>query len=342
MIEVYAPMLVGKAPKNYLDKFKNEKIIGTVKKDGYWSQLVKDKNEVHLYSRSISKKTGYYNDNIDKVPHIKEWARENLPNGTTLVGEIYYPGGTSKNVTTVLGALPQKAIERQDGECGKLHFYLHDILAYNGEDYVMNEVAYSYRYSNLCRYIDIRTPLIKEVEVAECVDNTYLDLAAYAEKVMSDGEEGMVYRTESGLYVPGKRQPQTMFKIKRSVDNVDLTIMSILAPEYAYNGKNPDKWPFKDKDGVPITKAAYYGWAGGFTLGAFLPDGQTRTVCAVTSGITDDIKKKAGEHPEAFIGGVVEVSCMSADSERKTLRHPYFVRMRPDKDKLECKVDDIF
>ena len=141
-------MLVGRAPKNYEDMFKNTPIIGTVKIDGYWSQLVKDNNKVHLYSRTVSKKTGYYSDNIEKVPHIKDWAMNELPNGTCIIGEVYYPNGTSKNVTSILGALPEKAIERQKGEYGKIHFYMHDILAYSGEDYVMNNVTYSYRYSN--------------------------------------------------------------------------------------------------------------------------------------------------------------------------------------------------
>lgn len=342
MIEVYAPMLVGKAPKNYKDKFANEKIIGTVKKDGYWSQLVKDNNEIHLYSRSISKKTGYYSDNIDKVPHIKNWAMDNLPNGTTLIGEIYYPDGTSKNVTSILGAVPQKAIERQDGEYGKLHFYLHDILAYDGCDYVMNEVDYSHRYSNLCLNIDIRTPLIDEIEIATCCDNTYCDLEKCAERAIADGEEGMVFRTESGLYAPGKRQPQTMFKIKRGVDDVDLIILDILDPEYLYTGKVGDAWPYKDEDGNLITKAAYHHWAGGFSLGALDGSGSYIKVCNVTSGLTDDIKKRAAESPDDFIGQVVQVNCMSFDSIRKTLRHPYFVKMRPDKPAQDCKVQDIF
>lgn len=203
-------MLVGKAPKNYENMLKNTPIIGTIKKDGYWSQLVKDENEVHLYSRTVSKKTGYYSDNIDKVPHIKDWAMNELPNGTCIIGEVYYPNGTSKNVTSVLGALPEKAIERQKGEYGKIHFYMHDILAYSGEDYVMNNMTYDYRYSNLCGHIDIATPLIPELEVARCYDNAYLDLDRVTTDKLAAGEEGMVFRVENGLYAPGKRQPKVI------------------------------------------------------------------------------------------------------------------------------------
>ena len=256
-LNIYSPMLVGRAPKNYEDMFKSTPIIGTVKKDGYWSQLVKDENEVHLYSRTVSKKTGYYSDNIEKVPHIKDWAMNELPNGTCIIGEIYYPNGTSKNVTSVLGALPEKAIERQNGEYGKIHFYMHDILAYNDEDYVMNKITYDYRYSHLCEHIDIETQLIPELEVAKCYDNAYLNLDKVATNMLAAGEEGMVFRVENGLYAPGKRQPKVMFKIKQAQNDIDFVITEILPPEYLYTGKEADTWEYKDQKGNLITKAAY-------------------------------------------------------------------------------------
>ena len=341
-LTIYEPMLVGKAPKDYKDKFKNEKIIGTIKKDGYWSQLIKDDNEVHLYSRSISKKTGFYSDNIEKVPHLKEWAEENLPNGTAIIGEIYYPGGSSKNVTSVMGALPEKAIERQNNEYGKIHFYMHDILAYAGVDFVESEIPYSKRYSNLCEYIDINTPLIQETEIAKCYDNSYLDLELEVNKAFAAGEEGMVFRTENGLYVPGKRQPKVMFKIKEHMDNIDFVITEVLPPEYLYTGKEAGTWPYKDAEGNLITKAAYNNWAGAFRLGAYDSNGNLVSTGRVSSGVTDWMKELAGKEPEKFVGQTVEVNCMSLDKKNYTFRHPYLVRLRPDKNSKECRLEEIF
>lgn len=341
-LNIYAPMLVGKAPKNYEDMLKNTPIIGTVKIDGYWSQLVKDNNEVHLYSRTVSKKTGYYSDNIDKVPHIKDWAMNELPNGTCIIGEVYYPNGTSKNVTSVLGALPEKAIERQKGEYGKIHFYMHDLLAYNGEDYVMNNMTYDYRYSNLCGYIDIATPLIPELEVARCYDNAYLDLDRVTTYKLAAGEEGMVFRVENGLYAPGKRQPKVMFKIKQAQNDIDFVITEVLPPEYLYTGKESETWGYKDKEGNLITKAAYYGWAGALRLGAYDNAGNLVSVGRVSSGLTDNLKADLAANPEKYIGTVVEVNCMSLDKENKTFRHPYLSRLRPDKPAQDCKLEEIF
>lgn len=341
-LNIYSPMLVGKAPKNYENMFKNTPIIGTVKKDGYFSQLVKDNNEVHLYSRTVSKKTGYYSDNIEKVPHIKDWAMNELPNGTCIIGEVYYPNGTSKNVTSVLGALPEKAIERQKGEYGKIHFYMHDILAYNGEDYVMNNMTYDYRYSNLCEHIDIATPLIPELEVARCYDNAYLDLNKVTIDKLAAGEEGMVFRVENGLYAPGKRQPKVMFKIKQAQNDIDFVITEVLPPEYLYTGKESETWGYKDKEGNLITKAAYYGWAGALRLGAYDKAGNLVSIGRVSSGLTDNLKADLAANPDKYIGTVVEVNCMSLDKGNKTMRHCYLSRLRADKPAQDCKLEEIF
>jgi ATP-dependent DNA ligase len=341
-LNIYSPMLVGKAPKNYENMFKNIPIIGTVKKDGYFSQLVKDNNEVHLYSRTVSKKTGYYSDNIEKVPHIKDWAMNELPNGTCIIGEVYYPNGTSKNVTSVLGALPEKAIERQKGEYGKIHFYMHDILAYNSEDYVMNNMTYDYRYSNLCEHIDIATPLIPELEVARCYDNAYLDLNKVTIDKLAAGEEGMVFRVENGLYAPGKRQPKVMFKIKQAQNDIDFVITEVLPPEYLYTGKESETWGYKDKEGNLITKAAYYGWAGALRLGAYDNAGNLVSVGRVSSGLTDNLKADLAANPDKYIGTVVEVNCMSLDKGNKTMRHCYLSRLRADKPAQDCKLEEIF
>lgn len=335
-------MLVGKAPKNYEDMFKNTPIIGTVKKDGYWSQLVKDENEVHLYSRTVSKRTGYYSDNIEKVPHIKDWAMNELPNGTCIIGEVYYPNGTSKNVTSVLGALPEKAIERQKGEYGKIHFYMHDILAYRGEDYVMNNMTYDYRYGSLCVNLDIDTHLIPELEIARCYANAHLDLDKVTTDKLAAGEEGMVFRVENGLYAPGKRQPKVMFKIKQAQNDIDFVITEVLPPEYLYTGKESETWPYKDKEGNLITKAAYYGWAGALRLGAYDNAGNLVSIGRVSSGLTDNLKADLAANPDKYIGTVVEVNCMSLDKENKTFRHPYLSRLRADKPAQDCKLEEIF
>lgn len=368
---VYEPMKVAKAPNNYLEFLKNEKILGTIKKDGYWETIIKENNQVYMFSRSVSKTTGFYSEKIDNVPHLKNWAMKNLPNGTCLIGEAYYPGGTSKDVTKILGCLSDKAIERQAGSYGNLHYYIHDLLKYNGYDYVVNQVPYSKRYSDLCKYIDIQAEHIPEVEVAGIWDSVYCNLAKVTEQELLDGEEGMVFRTESGLYLPGKRRPNIMFKIKESIDTIDLVITDLLEPEMRYTGKDVEHWPYWVKHSIenpgefwkipvanikdsyvtnnrlpesciPVTKAYYLGWKNAFELSAYDNNGALVPVARVASGLTDQVREDIAKHPDNYLGKVCSISAMSVDPQELSIRHPVFIDIRYDKDPKDCKIKDIF
>ena len=92
--------------------------------DGALYQFVKGTNgSCYLFGRTVSKKTGLLTEKIANVPHIQE-AFAGLPNGSIILGEIYYPGGSSRNVVEIMGCLPQKAIERQNGSKGLIHYYI--------------------------------------------------------------------------------------------------------------------------------------------------------------------------------------------------------------------------
>ena len=45
----------------------------------------------------------------ENVPHIME-IMDRVPVGTIIIGEIYYPGKRSKDVTPIMGSLPDKAL----------------------------------------------------------------------------------------------------------------------------------------------------------------------------------------------------------------------------------------
>jgi ATP-dependent DNA ligase len=350
---LYEPQLVHKAPeKGFKDPIYKEKIIATVKKDGSYYRLVKENNQVFLFSRTVSKSTGFYVEKIDNVPHIKEWAQKYLPNGTCIIGEIYYPGGTSKDTVTVMGSLPQRAIDLQ-ADKGNIHFYIHDILKYNGYDYVVNQIDYDHRYSDVCKHIDIETPLIPEIEIASCIDNTYCNLERCLDDTLAQGEEGLVMRLENGLYLPGKRN-KNMWKIKEHIDSLDFVVMGLLDPEKEYTGKNPESWQYWEtklddsgeeviETNIPVTKDYFLGLKNGLKLGAYdAKYGELQYIARVTSGISDADKKDMTAHPEKWIGHVASVSCMSVDKQAKTLRHPAFLCLREDKNPNECLVSDIF
>ena len=125
------PMKINKIPEGKEDLFPSicasGQYFAQLKKDGYWYQYEKQEDASYLWSRTVSKVTGILAEKSACVPHIMEALAE-IPAGTVLIGEIYYPGKRSKDVTPIMGSLPEKAIERQNGEYGLLHYYLHDII----------------------------------------------------------------------------------------------------------------------------------------------------------------------------------------------------------------------
>ena len=335
--EVYSPQLVGKPFNGYENSLNKEEWLGSLKVDGYWESLYKVNGKVYMFARNVSKKTGLPTEKADWVPHIKKWAEENLPDNTIIVGEIYLPHGTSKDVTTVLGCLEKTAVKRQkDGE--KLHLWLHDVLAWNGKNYVDSEDSYSNRYRCL---VDNVTNLIDEISIAENFSSKEHDLVALAEEWIANGEEGMVLRKASFPYHPGVRRPKEMFKIKQEVANdIDLVVTNVLDPEYFYTGKEADTWQFKDEYGNLITKAAYYGWKNALAVGAYDNNGKIVPIGRVASGLTDELRKDMAENPDNYINHVVQVKAMSW-TEDGALRHPVFVTMREDKNPSECKLSEL-
>lgn len=356
--EFYPPMLVHKKPENVSELLASKQYIAQPKKDGYWYALTKTKNgNIYLFSRSDSKKTHFPSEKIDNVPHIKEWAEE-LPNDTILIGEIYYPGGTSKNVTSIMGCLAPKAIERQNGSYGKIHYWIHDILRYAGQDYVQNETDFERRYSNLCEHIDLAMPDITEIEVS--YSKTGFDIEDCIYSWMEQGEEGAVLKLKSGLYLPGKRRVKEMFKIKQDQGDMDFIITGFVEPEKEYVGTEELTWPYwvdiegkptstpwhqdgsrEKRVAIPVTKAYHFRWKMGITLGLY--DGDKIINCGkCTSGFTDADRADMAAHPEKYLNKCVAVGAMSVDKKEYSLRHPRFEKWHFDKPIGDCTIESVF
>lgn len=325
----FPAMLYSKAPAEKVlhEYLTNKKFIAQPKKDGAFYQLEKTKNgEVYLFSRSISKKTGELSQKIENVPHLKEWATQ-IPNDTILIGEIYYPGKKSNDTTKIMGSLPDKAIARQK-EWGLIHYYIHDIIRYDGKDYM--EKGFEERYSLLCEKIDISLTNPDWLEIAK--SKTGFDMYETILSWIQAGEEGAVVKLKSGLYVPGKR-PTYNFKIKEETNDIDLVITNLIDPVMEYTGKEIETWPYWIDD-MPVTKAYYKGWKGSIEVSGY-KDGKLINVGTVSSGITDEMKEDMAKNPDKYLGEVCELQAMSWTADG-ALRHPRFIRMRPDKNANEC------
>lgn len=370
-----APMKYGNKPSEaqILKSWESGEWIGQPKVDGAWYQLEKtDDGEIYLFGRTISKKTGEYTEKIANVPHIKSWAAD-IPNGTTLIGEIYIPGGKSNDVTKIMGCTATNAYKRQfesDEYGGPIHYYVFDCIRYNGIN--LCNKPYITRYKQLQQMdnelfcFDIDDVKKDEygfgfVHLAPLYENNFEE---HLKNIFSAGGEGMVFKHKQSLYRPGARTSplREAYKYKEHLDSLDLVCMELLDPVMEYTGKEIKTWPhWYDKEYdeilyagsgaistmiesdryIPVTKPYALGWKNAMRLGAY-KDGKLVEVCRVASGLTDALREDMANNPEAYLSKVIEIECMSINKKDGTVRHPVFLCVRFDKDAADCKWEEIF
>lgn len=337
---------------------------GAEKKDGYFAKLIKDEDgNIILYSRSRGV-NGKFADKHEWVPQFEDLFTT-MPNGSCVLGEIYFPSKPgSRQVTTIMGCLKEKAIERQNkGE--KLHFYVFDILAWDGDSYLSNPFEVRIRKLNFFR------PLLTHMYVAAAEYKTGRELWIMLQEILERGDEGAVITHKSALYEPGKRPSKTTLKIKKELkQTIDCFFTGVgSAPTKEYTGKEIETWTywldtytgekkvgeyFKDyKNGAalePITKSYYHGWCGSLQIAVLRHKAGSR--CKIRgevyedtevypigwlSGVTEEMKAEPNKY--AFIP--MEVTAMEYDAFNHTLRHGKMVGWRKDLALKDCNLEKI-
>ena len=323
--------------------------LGSQKMDGYYYRFIKNlEGEMTLQSRSRGV-SGSFTKKIGHVPHLHSFFNE-LPNGTCLLGEVYFPHKEgSKNVTTIMGCGEAKAISRQEKDEDKLHYYVFDIWAYDGVSYM--ETAAEERFKKVS---DLST------------DNPFVQFAQYYEgkelwdemnRVLYEGGEGIVITKRDTTPAPGKRTARKTLKIKKELEEtIDCFFTGrVTPPNYSYEGKYLETWTYwanpiteekfngelyKDYfDGEPIepiTKAAYYDYPGSLEVGVI--KGNKVVPIGFLSGLTEEIKANY----KKYKGRVIEVMAMEIDKETGGLRHAKMIRFRDDLTIQDCTYEKIF
>lgn len=338
--------------------------LGSQKFDGYFAKLVKDEDgNVGLYSRSRNV-NGEFPEKHEWVPHLQTFF-EKLPNGTCLLGELYLPSSPgSKNITSIMGCLKEKAIDRQTkGE--KLHFYAFDCLAWEGTS-LLNTHAherfflvggltseYASDYVSFARY------------------KTGKELWTMLQEILARGDEGIVITHKDGKYEPGKRPSKTTLKIKKELkQTIDCFFTGEgSAPTKEYTGKEIETWQYWENlrtgekvqgelykqymEGAPITpvtKGYFNGWAGSLEIAVLrnvaggrckingqVYEGYNVFTLGWLSGLPDEMKA----NPEKFAFRPMEVNAMEYDAFNHTLRHGKMVGWRDDLTLLDCTLKKI-
>ena len=328
------PMLIWTLPANKKDKLSeictSGEYFAEEKLDGALYQFCRTDKGNYLFGRTVSVKNGLLTNKIDNVPHINS-ALSCLPCGTVIVGEIYVPGGTSKNVTSIMGCLPAEAIKRQDKQ-GKIKYYLHDMIFYNGED--MQSWGAEARYQKLVEaWNEFHLEQFDFLRLAESFDT---DIEERLSQILAAGGEGIVLKKKDAPYSEGKRPAWATIKCKQ-MDTIDLVCTRAIEATKEYTGKELETWPYW-KDGIAVTKSYFYGWKTAIGIGAYDDEGNLKEIGTVSSGLTDEMRA----HLDDYVGKVVALQCMSIDRKEKTLRHPIVKAWRDDKNAAECKLSEVF
>jgi ATP-dependent DNA ligase len=337
--------------------------FGQIKKDGYYYAFEKDaEGNCFLFSREVSTKTGHLTEKSANVPHIIDFLNKRLPNGTIIIGEVYYPNKTSKEVTKVMGCLPDKAVARQTGndpemDLGLIHFYMHDILMYDGLSYV--EAVNNFdRYLQLLRVLE--THSLKEESFMEVADAQCKYLEQMIDDAIESGEEGVVLKKMNGLFCPDKKPAWNWIKFKVEDDH-DVVCTGFGAPRMYYDGKELDTWKYwVNQDGTrflrpdegmddtqfmlsigfkPVTKPYFNGWVGTMYIGVTNGE-RIIEIGRVASGLTDEDLEAIAKDRDSFLMRPLAVKAMMTGEN--ALRHPVFERWRDDLNVSDCTYDKIF
>ena len=268
---------------NDTSNFLEEKFDGTRALVYFLSQKTVDDQDLgycRVFSRRISKKTNFYVENTDSLPHIREIDAPELA-GTILDGEMFIEGQPFKEVSSTLNCLWDKALDRQI-EKGFITFHAFDILFYHGIDLRKMPLERRKVYLKLA-VEEANSPYIKEVKYFNCggvlpvgvyeevmsripdmdedpyfeyledakdtypnlykcwKENTNLTPRAYYEMIVSTGGEGLIVKPRNGKYL--HKRGWEYSKIKKFLTK-DLIVIGFNEPTKEYTGKEVRKWGF--------------------------------------------------------------------------------------------------
>lgn len=230
------------------------------------------------FSRRVSNKTGWFCENSDSVPHIRDIAIPELA-GTIIDGEMFIPNRPFKDVSSTLNCKWDKAVARQE-EIGKIVFHAFDIMYYKGirvemmplrrrKVYLQKVIdAVNSQYIEMVKFYscDSKIPvritdvaklrrqessyptLVKEMNALDVGNNPFINPVgvtprAYYEYIVATGGEGVIVKPKDGKY--HYKRGWEYSKIKKFLTR-EAIIMGFTDPTDDYKGKFPtvEKWDY--------------------------------------------------------------------------------------------------
>ena len=145
-----------------------------------------------------------------------------------------------------MGCLSAEAIKRQESGRGKIHYYVHDIIFYDGVN-LMETGAWD-RYRILKAIWEKHG--LREYDYLRLAEVVERGIEDEVSRILKSGGEGMVLKKRDAIYYPGKRPAWTAIKFKQ-MDDIDLVCTRTIPATRIYTGKDIDTWQYWE-EGSPM------------------------------------------------------------------------------------------
>lgn len=306
----------------YKDKYLNEMFekemcCAQLKYDGERMLIHIDEGKVYCTSRRISKKTGQFMENQERIPVVNELFKPLMTLGYTVIDCECY----SKDWSTVAGilhSLPERAIELQKEN--EVKFACFDCLFYDGQD--LRDEKYITRLSKLGTLLDM-------------IDNPQAHLV----KFISDNKiENETFKQVESIDDTSKMMN---FAIDAGFEGI---VVKSLERKYYDKGASLKCKKFETLDvvvcGYQQGRGKYADTIGALEIGYY--DKETDSIIKISKVNcgTDDERNFWRDNWSTLKNSVIEVKCQEITS--KSLRHPVYIRRRDDKEYTMCTKETIF
>lgn len=259
--------------------FNSEDFICEEKKDGTRATLHIREDGNRVFSRRISKKTNWYSENTDSLPHIRDIKVPKELMGTILDGELAIPNGEFKDISSIMNCLWDEAILRQQESDKWVVLNVFDIIYYKGIyvakmplykrkaliKKVVDSIKSEYIRAEEWTYDNVRRTLTKELcekflqdkGLQETYPNLFYDIRnnydgedlvdieinkrSWYEYVVLNGGEGLMMKPKDGTYRHTRGREYT--KIKKFTTR-ECILMGFNSPTEIYEGKERDTWQY--------------------------------------------------------------------------------------------------
>jgi hypothetical protein len=295
---------------NYDINVSNASYAVEEKYDGY-SYL---NSEGRFFSKRLSQAKGNEGMPVEKtghLPHLSTILRVVYEAcGADLHGELYKIGGISDDVTKILGCTEDEAINRQKGLAPSemLHYMLIDIRAIKGQSLVnephrVRRAILKWVYEKYIRPLD-------PMGYIRLTEELTGDPRDEFRRIVRAGGEGIIIKTEHGLYIPGKKPMNNWIKGKKKITH-DVVMMGLNAG----TGKNA-------------------GLFGSIRFG-HLVDGKLVECGNCSSGLEDSMREFIYRNADKLIAEKQVFEIEAIQESVKSFRNAVFLRLRDDKDWTE-------